>query len=136
METFERIDRGNGFGRLAMRAATALILALLVLGAARHAADAKPYNAGMISKGGFIAACDSVGGKLSTKGTVVKCRYPNGASESCNFKKKPVTCNYIPVQAAGGSELGQVSSTVAGQVSADDSTETGPIEEMIAIDER
>lgn len=80
-------------------------LMLLVLGATMGAAEAKPYNAGNMSKGGFIAACEGVDGKVSKKGTVIKCSFPNGTSESCNFKKgKPVICNYIPLESGESSD--------------------------------
>ena len=91
---------GRNAGRKAVRALAAVAFALLVLGATMGAADAKPYNAGNMSKGGFIAACEGVEGTVSTKGTVIKCSFPNGTSESCNFKnKKSVICNYIPLVA-------------------------------------
>jgi hypothetical protein len=85
-------------GRWAVRARAAVAMTLLVLGATLHAADATPDNAGNLSKGGFVAACTGVAGTVATKGTVVKCRFPNGTSESCTFKNtQTVTCNDIPL---------------------------------------
>jgi hypothetical protein len=116
------------------------VIALFVLGAALHAADAKPYNAGQISKSGFVAGCKGVDGTVSTKGSVVKCSFPNGTSESCNFKnpKSGVICNYIPLTAGdadthgplGGGEAdgGQGATITTG-------THAGPIGGQIAVDD-
>jgi hypothetical protein len=89
---------GRQFGRRAIRAMVVGLVAIAVLGAGLHGADAKPYNAGQISLRGFVDGCNSVDGTVFAKGSVVKCSFPNGASESCNFKNpKSVICNYVPL---------------------------------------
>lgn len=75
--------RGGRIGRTAVRVVAAWAIALLVLGAAMGAADARNV---VISQHDYVKLCKSTGGTPTTAGPhMVRCSYPGKLTSTCNF---------------------------------------------------
>jgi hypothetical protein len=95
------LERGNRFGRTAMRFVAVALFALIALGTSLGAADARAVTT-TLGQNDFVNACRAGGGtpkRITTH--VVQCTTSDGTVVTCDFDVSPAMCT-IPFKPVGG----------------------------------
>ncbi len=86
------LERGDRFGRAAMRLAVAGLMAVLLLGLMATMAEARTVTT-TLGQNEFVNACRNGGGTSKRVGSrVVQCTTADGTVVTCDFNTSPASC--------------------------------------------